>query len=147
MLNRSILFPAPLLLIFALCPFSAKSHAEEAVSTSFTTTTFDNLSQLEALHQEATELVLINDFTGAVKVYSEIILLEPDDETAYTEMGNTYMILGNFERAESCFLNALDINPENEDAQLGLQKIRDPDSPTSTPPVTGSDPFDDSPYR
>ncbi|MBI2094916.1 MAG: peptidoglycan-binding protein [Candidatus Omnitrophica bacterium] len=38
------------------------------------------------------------------------------------------MILGDLGRAENAFLNALDINPSNETAFLGIQRIRDPDS-------------------
>lgn len=42
------------------------------------------------------------------------------------------MIQGNFARAEDAFKNALHINPDNEVALLGLQKIHDPDNPIFT---------------
>ncbi len=95
---------------------------------SFTKITGENIRQIKSLHRRAENLILKNNFRNAVKVYSDIILLEPDDDLAYSRMGQSYMILGDFGRAENAFLNALDINPENEEALQGLQKMRDPDS-------------------
>ena len=42
-------------------------------------------------------------------------------------MGQAYMILGDFDKARDAFSNALHINPENDTAAFGLQKIMDPD--------------------
>ena len=69
----------------------------------------------------------IPDFRSAIRIYSDILLLEPDDETAYTQMGQAYLVLGDIGRAHSAFRNALYINPENAIAALGIQKIMDPD--------------------
>lgn len=87
----------------------------------------DKMSQIEDLHIRAEENILKNNFREAIRLYSEIILLEPDDETAYTGMGQSYLILGDYRRATEAYLNALNINPDNETAYRGLQKISDPD--------------------
>ena len=84
--------------------------------------------RLTRLHEEAEVLVAEDRYREAVDVYLEIILVEPDDEAAYANLGHAYMILGDFARAKDAFQNALHINSQNEIALLGLQKISDPDS-------------------
>ncbi len=88
----------------------------------------ERLSELEALHAKAEGQITQNDFPAAIRTYEDILLVEPDDETAYTNLGRIYMILGDTRRAGECFENALHINPENETALFGLEKIRDPDA-------------------
>ena len=87
----------------------------------------DKLSQLWQLHRKADGLIAENDFRSAIRCYLDILLLEPDDEAAYVNMGSCYQILGDFDRAKDAYQNALSINPDNEDAKRGLEKIRDPD--------------------
>lgn len=94
----------------------------------FINTTPEKMEQLTRLHEKAEALIEENKFREAIDVYSEIILVEPDDEAAYTNLGHAYMILGDFGRAKDAFQSALHINPQNEIALLGLQKISDPDS-------------------
>lgn len=91
---------------------------------SFTSTNAEALFEIERLHAKADELLVKNDFREAIALYWEIILLEPDDEMAYARMGQAYLILGDTDGAEDAFLNALDINPENDLAMLGLEKLR-----------------------
>ena len=94
----------------------------------FINTSPEKMAQLTRLHEEAEVLVAEDKYREVVDVYLEIILVEPDDEAAYANLGHAYMILGDFARAKDAFKNALHINPENEIALLGLQKISDPDS-------------------
>ncbi len=94
----------------------------------FISATPEKMEQLARLHERAEILIEQNKFREAIDVYLEIILVEPDDEAAYTNLGHAYIILGDFQRAKDAFQNALHINPENETARLGLQKISDPDS-------------------
>lgn len=89
------------------------------------------IAQLEQMHRQAETLITENRFREAVRLYSDIILVEPDDEIAYANMGHAYLILGDYGRAREAFLNALHINPENEMAYIGMQKIVDPDGMTS----------------
>ena len=86
------------------------------------------LRELKQLHQKAEGCILKNDFKAAILVYEDIILSEPDDETAYTGLGQSYLVLGDYPRAKNAYLNALHINPDNETALLGMKKIEDPDS-------------------
>ena len=88
-----------------------------------------HIAQLQEMHAKAEKLIAVNDFEEAIQIYENIILLEPDDEVAYTNMGHANLLLGNIGEAEDNFLNALHINPDNEAAYLGLQRIQDPDAP------------------
>ena len=102
--------------------FSAASYAQP-----FGSVTPEKIAELESMHQQAMDSLLKNDFQGAIRAYSDILLMEPDDETAYTGLGQIYMIQGHFKKAHEAFQRALDINPENEVALVGVQRILDPD--------------------
>ncbi len=102
--------------------------AQPAPLSNPTVITDAKIQQLQRLHQKAEESILKNDLTSAVRIYGDILLEEPDDETAYTGLGQCYLILGDFHRAKNAYLNALHINPENETALMGLKRIEDPDS-------------------
>ncbi len=111
---------------------AAPLRAAESSQKNFTSITPEDMNQIENLHEQAKKLAAQHDFRGAINVYSEILLTEPDDDEAYTEMGKAYMILGDFGRAKDAFQNALHIDPDNEIALFGLRKISDPDF--SAPP-------------
>ena len=123
MLNKTILAQ----IIFILVLGTTRLNAGP-VSKNITYADPDEIYQIDQLYEKASELVKKKDYRGATHLYQEIIFIEPDDEAAYTNLGHAYMILGDFERAEDAFQNALHINPQNEIALLGLQKISDPDS-------------------
>ena len=118
---------ASAVLILAFGSFAPNSRAEGSRPASFTTVTDENLQKIEALHQEAAGLLAEHQFREAIRIYSEIILAEPDDDAAYTNMGQAYLVLGDLGRAKEAFQNALTINPNNEIAVFGLRKIVDPD--------------------
>lgn len=106
-------------------------RAEETVPKNFTYIRQEDLDKIENLHQHAEKLIQQKDFRAAIDVYSEILLIEPDDDDAYANMGQAYMVVGDFQRAKNSFRNALDINPGNQAAMLCLKRIADPDfSPT-----------------
>ena len=110
-----------LVLGLALCWVGTQPLAAETIDA--------HIAKLEKMHTDAEELIAVNDLEGAIEIYNNIILLEPDDEIAYTNMGHANLLLGNIGEAEEDFLNALHINPDNQAAYLGLQRIRDPDAP------------------
>ena len=85
------------------------------------------IATLEKMHRRAQECFLLSDFETALSVYSEILLLEPDDDTAYAGMGQIYLIRGQLKKAYDVFKNALHIDPENEIAIAGIKAILDPD--------------------
>src|SRR5688500_7284982 len=101
--------PTVLLALLSLCP---PAFAER----SFTEIESAAISRLELMHAEAEKKITANDFKGAVEIYQNLILLEPDDEIAYVNLGNVYMILGQFAKARESFEQALSINPESEPA-------------------------------
>lgn len=129
-MRRSNRWPVPfsVILLGSMTLFTGVVSAEEAPN-SITSPSQEHISKIRSLHLGAEDLMEAEYYRQAIELYSEITLLEPDDETAYANMGRAYMILGQYERAENAFLNALHINPENELAYLGLQKLRDPDRP------------------
>ena len=108
--------------------FGATNLNAEPTPRNITYTDPDEIYQIDQLYEKASALVKKKDFRGAIRLYQEILFIEPDDETAYTNIGHSYMILGDTAKAKDAFLNALHINPENEVAKLGIQKIVDPDS-------------------
>lgn len=102
------------------------TQAPEAAEN-FMTADRQSIRDLEALHWRAEKLVEAGNFRAAAELYWEIILIEPDDESAYANLGELYLILGDMDRARDAFLNALHINPENQEAQNGLYRIANPD--------------------
>lgn len=93
----------------------------------FSSVTPERVAELEMMHQRAMDSLLKNDFQGAIRAYSDILLVEPDDETAYTGLGQIYLVQGHYKEANEAFRNALHINSENEVALAGIRKIMDPD--------------------
>lgn len=113
----------PLILASSL----ALATAAFAGPSALTKVTDKHIAELEALHTEAEKKIVVNDFRGAIKLYQDAILIEPDDEAAYTNMGHAYLILGDTGRAKDAFMNALAIDPDDETAKMGLRKIQEPE--------------------
>ena len=63
----------------------------------------------------------INEITP---FYENMVLQNPDDDMAYTELGYAYLIVGNLGKAQSAFGEAVHINPENAPAQRGSAFVR-----------------------
>ena len=118
-----------LLIALLISPLVRAEEIEPPEPDSFTTVTGEEIRRLEVMHWKGQRLIAVGNFRQAVDLYWEIILLEPDDDSAYTNLGNLYLILGDIARAKDAFQNAVHINPHNEDAAAGLFKIANPDSP------------------
>lgn len=114
----------PLLILVLISPVYAETPEE---ADSIVNVTSGELRELEAMHAEAQRRIAAGQIREAVSLYWEIILREPDDDAAYTNLGNLYLVLGDNDRAKDAFRNALDINSENEAAQAGFLKITHPD--------------------
>lgn len=65
------------------------------------------------LHERALEFVAKKDLKNAIKLYEEILLMDPNDDEAYLIMGHCLVLTGNYEKAEETFQNAVHINPED----------------------------------
>ena len=87
----------------------------------------ERVAQLEAMHEQAMNYLVQNDFQAAIRAYSDILLMEPDDETAYTGLGQIYAVQGHFKKANDAFQSALNINPYNQVALMGIKSMMDPD--------------------
>ena len=65
------------------------------------------------LHERALALVSQKKFKEALAVYEEIVLKNPDDDQAYVIMGHSYILTGQYQKAERAFGNAVHIDPQN----------------------------------
>ena len=65
------------------------------------------------MHERALQYVTQKKYNEAVKIYEEIVLRNPEDDEAYLIMGHTYLLMGQYQKAESAFHNAVHIDPEN----------------------------------
>lgn len=119
---RTLPSPVALFLGLALAAVPAAAAEKSVLGVSV-----EAESEIAALHRDAEDRIAMNDFRGAIALYQEILLIEPDDAVAYARMGHSYLILGDPGRAADAFQAALDIDPDNVTAQLGLRKIADPD--------------------
>lgn len=121
--NFSFVGVAPILAIWFFLATAAAARAEK----NFIQATPEEVERLAEWHREAKESMLQNNPRRAIRIYENILLEEPDDEAAYTQMGNAYSLVGDFDRAKDAYFNALHINPENEAALYGARKIMNPD--------------------
>ena len=103
------------------------SPSSFAAPRSIASVTRNHVERLDEMHRQAAEFLTVNDFHSALRVYTDIILMEPDDETAYEGLGQIHLIQGQTKKAREAFENALQINPDNEVAAAGIKKILDPD--------------------
>jgi cytochrome c-type biogenesis protein CcmH/NrfG len=65
------------------------------------------------MHSNALDYVAQKKYPEALQIYSEIILLDPEDDQAYIIMGHIYMMMNEFEKAQASFKNAAHIDPDN----------------------------------
>ena len=56
------------------------------------------------------------DYKGAIKLFSKLIEVEPNNIYAYINLGIAKMDLGNYDIAIDYFTKAIDLDPENADA-------------------------------
>lgn len=70
---------------------------------------------LRDMHEQALALVEQDRFLEAAALYESIVLIDAEDDEAYLLMGHTYMLSGEFLKAEEAFQNAVHIDPENRD--------------------------------
>ena len=53
--------------------------------------------------------------------YENFILQNPSDDVAYTNLGYAYLMLGDASKARDAFKDALSIQPDNRNAQIGIR--------------------------
>lgn len=65
------------------------------------------------MHERALKYVTEGRFRDAVQLYEEIVMKEPEDDEAYLIMGHTYLLMGQYQKSERAFQNAVHIDPAN----------------------------------
>lgn len=66
---------------------------------------------------------LSGDVAGSVMLYKRALDLQPDDANAWTGLGNTFLLLGDLERARFALEHALKIAPEHAVAKANLTVV------------------------
>ena len=69
----------------------------------------------ERLHEEALKLVAARDLKQAARKYEEIVVDNPEDDEAYLLLGHVYLMLGDYDKAEFAYYNAVHIDRANYD--------------------------------
>jgi len=65
------------------------------------------------MHERALKFVSEKKYEQAVRLYEEIVMKNPDDDEAYLIMGHTYLLMGQYQKSERAFHNAVHIDQEN----------------------------------
>eukprot|EP00747_Dinoflagellata_sp_TGD_P181496 gnl/TRDRNA2_/TRDRNA2_35358_c0_seq2.p1 gnl/TRDRNA2_/TRDRNA2_35358_c0~~gnl/TRDRNA2_/TRDRNA2_35358_c0_seq2.p1 ORF type:complete len:221 (+),score=54.39 gnl/TRDRNA2_/TRDRNA2_35358_c0_seq2:408-1070(+) len=73
---------------------------------------------------EAACCLKLDDLAGAIKVCSEVLAEQPDNEKALYRRGTAFMKLGEYVRAESDLTRCVRANPENQEARRMLQQCK-----------------------
>jgi tetratricopeptide (TPR) repeat protein len=68
--------------------------------------------------ESGNKMFLNGNYYGALNTYMEGI--KRNEFIAYFNMGVTYYVIGDYKKAEECFINALKINSESIEAELNL---------------------------
>ncbi len=59
----------------------------------------------------------------AIAIYEQVLKKDPSFASAWENMGISYAIKGNFDKAESCLRKALELAPDNENIKFNLQSL------------------------
>jgi spermidine synthase len=68
-------------------------------------------ARVERLLEDANETFNRGNATGALKLYEEVLLNDPENILTYLNMGNVLSALNRFDEAEAAFVRTLVINP------------------------------------
>ena len=69
-----------------------------------------SLSPVDALHLDGITAMVRRDFDDAIKSYSELVKLNPDDSQVYVDLGYSYENNGNVDKALENYLHAITAN-------------------------------------
>lgn len=70
-------------------------------------------SEITALKAEAVNKLQIPDIPGAIAVYEKLIVLSPTDSTNYSNIGQLYAMMQEYELAERALKRAIEVNPND----------------------------------
>jgi serine/threonine protein kinase/Flp pilus assembly protein TadD len=76
------------------------------------------LPRLDALYLEAIHATVTRDFPGAIKAYSELVRLSPDDPQVYVDLGRAYEKNDEIKKAIESYVEGTNRNPRDATAFL-----------------------------
>ena len=77
-------------------------------------------NNLNVLNQLANICTILEQFEEAVKIYDQLIELNPKDHLSWSNKGANLMKSNHLEDAYECFITSIEINPNNFDAYYNL---------------------------
>ena len=77
-------------------------------------------NNLNVLNQLANIFTILEQFEEAVKIYDQLIELNPKDHLSWSNKGANLMKSNHLEDAYECFITSIEINPNNFDAYYNL---------------------------
>ena len=80
--------------------------------------TSSQLPRLDALYLEAIHATVTRDFSGAIKAYTELVRLTPDDPQVYVDLGRAYEKSDEIKKAIESYVEATNRNPRDATAFL-----------------------------
>ncbi len=83
---------------------------------------FDRWQQASRIHYSLGGRMLFNkgEYHEAIEELEQVISVAPDFAPPYNYMGKAYAILGDFPRAQNCFLRVIALSPEIDEGFLNL---------------------------
>ncbi|HOQ09382.1 MAG TPA: tetratricopeptide repeat protein [Syntrophomonadaceae bacterium] len=85
-----------------------------------------DINQIDDLLSSAAARMQEHDISGALDKLVQAYQIQPDNTLVLNMTGRCYQILGEFERAERCWEEALRLDPENNVAETNLKELRQP---------------------
>ena len=83
-------------------------------------------SQVDDLLTAAATKLQLHDISGALDMLVKAYQVWPDNSLVLNMTGRCYQILGEFERAERCWQESLQIDPDNDVAESNLNALQQP---------------------
>lgn len=83
-------------------------------------------SQVDDLLTSAAARIQQQDISGALDTLLKAYKVCPDNSLVLNMTGRCYQVLGEFERAERCWEEALEIDPDHNAAEASLNEMRQP---------------------
>lgn len=80
--------------------------------------------QLSQLHDQANNAAIAGNFTEAIRLNEEIIVLAPEDVDAYLRLGFAFLQKKELENSKKAYKQALKLEPINQIARNNLDKIK-----------------------
>ena len=85
---------------------------------------FKRSSKNEILFNSAEQALDNKDFSRAIELFVQLLATEPSDFQAWTELGTTYLLLNDLEKAEKSYKRAVEVHASYLLALVNLGRVR-----------------------